>query len=571
MAKIRGFAVVLILFGLVAGIAPFCGYQNRLISSISNDLNIYYVICLLAIISGIAILYFPRRSHSARKFSNYGKKYLHDRNSKAIKKTTQTLNCPFCSYELDRLVTYCPRCLNNISDTSRNTFCFNYSDSEYELRSIIKKWMSHPSFSVIDGLIIQDKYDLSDSLVKMIDNDKPDGLSLIREDEKLNKLCREVSTKIINSGFFIGIEFAEKNKLADPITNIGSIPKEARELLVVAFQDINNLLETLMSNTWPLLRSDFNHFEKIAGNIHRHIYSQFIVIYNKGIEIYNQKIKKLDSLADKSTLSLPSEDAPKPKNTELGETNVISQGSYRNNNNKCPCCGNNIREGDQYCRKCGSLLNINTNTENEVEKIENDITCPFCGKTVEKKVSICPYCLRNIPRQDYDFGFDYQERQSAIVNIVSKWTSEPLFESTSNQLIALTLPLRELAFKLIDEGHPPGQETIKRNLDLGKLCAEEMGPFALSAYCIGLEYGRTKEQVTPILDVSSVPQKVKDMAIVLVNRVNPLFSRLVDDINNVRKLDECTRQKYIEECTTMGFGVFFACYNLGVATTASEI
>jgi hypothetical protein len=293
-----------------------------------------------------------------------------------------------------------------------------------------------------------------------------------------------------------------------------------------------------------------------------------------GIEIYNLKIKKIALSTNNAEPEGTIEDVGIPiyavKNAELSEISDISSVPLRSSVNECPCCRSVIREGDQYCRKCGSPLNINQHTENEIKNKKNEINCPFCGKILEKEMSICPYCLRDIPRQDYDFGFDFQERQSEIVKIVTKWTSEPLFESTGDQLIALTLPLRELAFKLIDQGHPPGQDTIKRNLDLGKECANIMGSFALSAYCIGLEYGRSKQQVTPILNVESVPQKVKDMAIVLINKVNPFFIRLLDDINNVLKLEENNRQKYIEEYTVMGFGVFFACYKLGVATTANE-
>jgi hypothetical protein len=87
MAKIRGFAVMLILFGLVGGIAPFCGYQNRLISSVSNDLNIYYIICILAIISGIAILYFTRSSYSRVEQNNGRKGNLQVGGSTSIEKT----------------------------------------------------------------------------------------------------------------------------------------------------------------------------------------------------------------------------------------------------------------------------------------------------------------------------------------------------------------------------------------------------------------------------------------------------------------------------------------------------
>lgn len=172
---------------------------------------------------------------------------------------------------------------------------------------------------------------------------------------------------------------------------------------------------------------------------------------------------------------------------------------------------------------------------------------------------------RNLhPFDDYDF--DFSQRQAELNHIVTKWTSQAVDEATKKQLASLMLPLRDILFELIDEGHPPGEETIKRNLDLGELCGRATVAFAVSGLCMGLEYGSLRKQPTPVESIDSIPKEVIEMFVVAFQTTNGLFLRLMSDICKAREVDKNYVAKRQENFNTTAFGVLISCYRLGVAT-----
>ena len=44
---------------------------------------------------------------------------------------------------------------------------------------------------------------------------------------------------------------------------------------------------------------------------------------------------------------------------------------------KCPKCGNDVKEGQKFCMKCGTPLNIQP--QKNVSE-ESSVVCPKCGK-----------------------------------------------------------------------------------------------------------------------------------------------------------------------------------------------
>jgi hypothetical protein len=217
----------------------------------------------------------------------------------------------------------------------------------------------------------------------------------------------------------------------------------------------------------------------------------------------------------------------------------------------------------------GSVSNMTQHPKNEIPSRIR--VCPYCHKEVDKSVSICPYYLRDLPDIAEDYGFDFPKRHAELNAIINRWMSQPLYLSTNKQLSALVEPMKNYAFELIDEGHVPGSETIKRNLDLGELCAHSMAEFAISGLCLGLEHGDLHKQSTPITSIESIPQEVKEMFIVAFQVMNNLFLKLIADVYVAKKINRSYVVNRQDRFNVVAFGVLISCYRLGVATATENI
>jgi len=160
--------------------------------------------------------------------------------------------------------------------------------------------------------------------------------------------------------------------------------------------------------------------------------------------------------------------------------------------------------------------------------------------------------------------------QIELSKINDKWELNPAIISAKTHLTALSFPLRDILFELIDQGHPPGKETIKRNLELGELCGLILSQFIGTGYRLGLEYGSLGIQSTPINSPESLPLEVTEMFIVVFQLLNDLFIRLLTDIFRARGMSEKDVVKKQEDFNTMAFGVLISSYKLGVATATEN-
>ncbi len=102
MARVRGCGVVLILLGLIGIIAPLCGYQNKLISSTSNELGIPSIVFSgISIIAGFIFLVLANRDFSDLTISN---KHIR------LMQKHRVIICPVCEFEMWEGEAYCRSC-----------------------------------------------------------------------------------------------------------------------------------------------------------------------------------------------------------------------------------------------------------------------------------------------------------------------------------------------------------------------------------------------------------------------------------------------------------------------------
>ncbi|MGB6679882.1 MAG: hypothetical protein WBF08_00980 [Candidatus Bathyarchaeia archaeon] len=171
-----------------------------------------------------------------------------------------------------------------------------------------------------------------------------------------------------------------------------------------------------------------------------------------------------------------------------------------------------------------------------------------------------------MPQNEEEYDFDFSKRQVELISINEKWISYPTSEAAKNQLSVLSLSLRDFVFELIDEGHPSGKETIKRNLELGELCGQILSQSMGASYRLGLEYGNLGAQSTPIEGPDSVPQEAKEMFIVAFQMLNNLFLKLISDIYHARVMTKKIVVEKQENFNSIAFGTMISCYRFGVAT-----
>ncbi len=73
----------------------------------------------------------------------------------------------------------------------------------------------------------------------------------------------------------------------------------------------------------------------------------------------------------------------------------------------CHICGKDNEPDAEYCKECGALL---LEPEKEAEPVEEkpaepEISCPYCGETINAKYAICPRCgapLHQAPHNPYN-------------------------------------------------------------------------------------------------------------------------------------------------------------------------
>lgn len=171
---------------------------------------------------------------------------------------------------------------------------------------------------------------------------------------------------------------------------------------------------------------------------------------------------------------------------------------------------------------------------------------------------------------DDEFDFDFAYRQAQLNTILEKWLDSEKPKEASKYTQTILSSLVDLIFDLIDEGHPKGEETIKRNFELAELAGGYCGSFSLAGYCLGLEYGSQGLQPAPVIDAKSIPKEVKEMFIVAFQPMYDLHLKLIGDIYRARQIDEHYVDKKLDEFNLTAFEVLTSCYRLGIATGMEE-
>jgi hypothetical protein len=193
--------------------------------------------------------------------------------------------------------------------------------------------------------------------------------------------------------------------------------------------------------------------------------------------------------------------------------------------------------------------------------------CPYCQKQISTSATTCLYCLRDLPTGfGKEFDFDFSLRFMELVNIREKWLPNPMYESTYRFAPAMGKPLQDYFFELIDEGHKPGEETIKRNFELAEETGRITADFIISGLCLGLEFGSNGKQVLPIPDEDPFPKEVSEMFVVSLQNMYALYTNLLFDIYSVKKIDESYMKTKMDGFNAVALGVLVNCYRLGAAT-----
>jgi hypothetical protein len=174
------------------------------------------------------------------------------------------------------------------------------------------------------------------------------------------------------------------------------------------------------------------------------------------------------------------------------------------------------------------------------------------------------------PGQDQDFEFDFAAREAQLGSIVDKWKSRASDARTWNYIGVIVVTLRDAAFRLVDEGHRAGDETIKRNFDFAEVTGHLLAAFSLAGYCLGMEYGSCGMQQAPVNDPETVPLEVKEMFVVAFQPIERLFERLITDIYYARGIDEAYVKTAQLDFNATAMEVLLSCYRLGVATATEE-
>jgi len=168
-----------------------------------------------------------------------------------------------------------------------------------------------------------------------------------------------------------------------------------------------------------------------------------------------------------------------------------------------------------------------------------------------------------------EFDFDFLTRKSQLDAIVKKWSDLSVPKQAYNYLEVITQNMRDLIFSLVDEGFRTGQETIKRNFDFATLGAQSVAPLSLAGYCLGLEYGSSGLQQTPVTS-ENIPDEVKEMWVVAFQPMNELCLKLLSDIFMAGNGDEEYLLDKQAEFNVAGYELVTSCYRLGVATAAER-
>jgi hypothetical protein len=165
---------------------------------------------------------------------------------------------------------------------------------------------------------------------------------------------------------------------------------------------------------------------------------------------------------------------------------------------------------------------------------------------------------------DDQFDFDFVARRAQLDEIVQKWLGQSKPKQATRYVKIIAASLMDLLFALIDEGHPEGKETIKRNFELAELAGSYCGTFSLAGYCLGLEYGSRGLQPSPVTDVMSIPEEVKEMFVVATQPMHQLFLKLVTDVYNVREIGDKDVADRHKRFNVTAAEVLTSCYRLGV-------
>jgi hypothetical protein len=82
----------------------------------------------------------------------------------------------------------------------------------------------------------------------------------------------------------------------------------------------------------------------------------------------------------------------------------------------CPKCGNEMKDGDVFCGKCGF---------NVEEKSEKDCFCRYCGSKMSSKEDVCPVCDQKVLKPALPTppvtGVPMMDNVYAVIGLILAW------------------------------------------------------------------------------------------------------------------------------------------------------
>jgi len=166
---------------------------------------------------------------------------------------------------------------------------------------------------------------------------------------------------------------------------------------------------------------------------------------------------------------------------------------------------------------------------------------------------------------EFEYDFDFDARKKELHSIAETWWDQVKKKEVVEHIQFMAQSLVDEINLLIDEGHPPNRETIKRNFDYAKSAGFVVADIGYKAYCIGYEYGTKGLQPAPVREEDEIPKSAKELFIVTLEPLNALGLRLMADIYEAYGLDEIGVRVRKERLNMEAVGYLLVCYRLGVA------